>query len=98
MGRGGKDRGRRPRGACAGAVRVVCGVAAVGAVAALAAGTVALAIMGDTVRSFLSTDAVDVSAERHEATMESGRALAERIEAEGHRARAQRGRRAAPSR
>lgn len=82
MGRGGKDRGRGREGVRR-AVRVVCGVAAVGAVAALAAGTVALAIMGDTVRSFLSTDAVDVSAERHEATMEAGRALSERIEAEG---------------
>ena len=63
--------------------RVAAGVAAAGAVAALAAGTVALALMGDTVKSFLGTDAVDVSAERRDATMEAGRALAERIEAEG---------------
>ena len=63
--------------------RVALGVAAVGAVAALAAGTVAMALLGDTVKSFLGTDVVDVSAERREEVMASGRALAERVEAEG---------------
>ena len=42
-----------------------------------------MALMGDTVKSFLATDTVDVSAERRDSTMEAGRALAERIEAEG---------------
>ena len=63
--------------------RIALGVAAVGAVAALAAGTVAMALLGDTVKSFLGTDVVDVSAERREEVMASGRALAERVEAEG---------------
>ena len=63
--------------------RVLGGVAAVGTVAALAAGTAALALMGDTVKSFLGTDSVDVTSDEVEAVMEDGEALAERIEAEG---------------
>lgn len=62
------------------AAGVVVGVAAV---AALAAATVAMALLGDTVKSFLGTDVVDVAAERRDAVMASGRALAERVEAEG---------------
>ena len=63
--------------------RVALGVSAVGVIAALAAGTVALALLGDTVKSFLGTDVVDVTAEERDAVMATGRALAERIEAEG---------------
>ena len=63
--------------------RVAAGVAVVGAVAALMAGTVAVALLGDTVKSFLGTDVVDVTTEEREAVMASGRALAERVEAEG---------------
>ena len=82
MGRSWRDRGQRHVSARR-VARVAGGVAAAGAVVALAAATVAMALLGDTVKSFLGTDVVDVSAEEREATMESGRALAERIEAEG---------------
>ena len=63
--------------------KVVLGVAAVGAVAALAVGTAAMALLGDTVSSFLGTDVVDVTEEERAAVMEGGRGIAERVEAEG---------------
>lgn len=63
--------------------RVAAGVVAAAVVMALAAGTVALALLGDTVKSYLGTDVVDVTAEERETVMASGRALAERVEAEG---------------
>ena len=43
--------------------RVAAGVAAAAVVMALAAGTVALALLGDTVKSYLGTDVVDVTDE-----------------------------------
>lgn len=64
-------------------VRVVAGTGAVAVVVGLVAVNVAMALLGDTVESFLGTDVVDVSEEQHEATMAAGRALAERVEAEG---------------
>lgn len=63
--------------------RVAAGVAAVGVVGALAAATVAMAFFGDTVNSYLGLDRVNVTDEEREATMAAGRALAERVEAEG---------------
>ena len=63
--------------------RVAAGVAAVGVVGALAAATVAMALLGDTVNSYLGSDTVDATPEQREEAMEAGRALAERIEAEG---------------
>nr|WP_239471515.1 glycoside hydrolase family 3 protein [Olsenella profusa] len=63
--------------------RVVAGGVAVVAVAGLAAATVAMALLGDTVKSYLGTDVVDVTQEERDATMAAGRALAERVEAEG---------------
>lgn len=59
------------------------GVGAVAVVVGLVAANVAMALLGDTIESFLGSDVVDVSPEEHEATMEAGRALAERIEGEG---------------
>ena len=63
--------------------RVVAGALAVAVCAALAVGTAAMALLGDTVKSYLGTDVVNVSTEEREATMAAGRALAERVEAEG---------------
>ena len=63
--------------------RVAAGVAAVGVVGALAAATVAMALLGDTVNSYLGSDTVDATPEQREEAMGAGRALAERIEAEG---------------
>ena len=62
---------------------VVAGALAVAVCAALAVGTAAMALLGDTVKSYLGTDVVNVSTEEREATMAAGRALAERVEAEG---------------
>lgn len=64
-------------------VRVVACAGAVMAVGALVAANVAMALLGDTVDSFLGTDVVNVEPEERDATMEKGRALAERVEAEG---------------
>ena len=64
-------------------VRVVACAGAVVAVGALVAANVAMALLGDTVDSFLGTDVVNVEPEERDATMERGRALAERVEAEG---------------
>lgn len=76
-------RDKRSRSTLRRVARAAGGVVAVAAVAALAAGTAAMALMGDTVRSFLGTDVVDVSDERREEVMGDGRVLAERVEAEG---------------
>lgn len=62
---------------------VAAGVAVAGVVGALAAATVAMAFFGDTVSSYLGLDRVNVTDEEREATMAAGRALAERVEAEG---------------
>ena len=64
-------------------VRVVACAGAVVAVGALVAANVAMALLGDTVDSFLGTDVVNVEPEERDATMEKGRELAERVEAEG---------------
>lgn len=64
-------------------VKVVACAGAVMAVGALVAANVAMALLGDTVDSFLGTDVVNVEPEERDATMEKGRALAERVEAEG---------------
>ena len=64
-------------------MRVVACAGAVAAVGALVAANVAMALLGDTVDSFLGTDVVNVEPEERDATMERGRALAERVEAEG---------------
>ena len=63
--------------------RVVACAGAVVAVGALVAANVAMALLGDTVDSFLGTDVVNVEPEERDATMEKGRELAERVEAEG---------------
>lgn len=64
-------------------VRVLAGVIAAVVVLALVAATVAMALLGDTVKSYLGTDVVNVTDEQRDATMAAGRALAERVEAEG---------------
>ena len=64
-------------------VRVVACAGAVVALGALVAANVAMALLGDTVDSFLGTDVVNAEPEEREAVMEDGRALAERVEAEG---------------
>lgn len=72
---------RHPRARRVG--KVLAGVVAAFVVLALVAATVAMALLGDTVKSYLGTDVVNVTDEERDATMAAGRALAERIEAEG---------------
>ncbi len=59
--------------------RVLMGVGLV----ALIAGNVAMALMGDTVESYLSSDTVDATPDQVEAVEERSRALARRVEGEG---------------
>lgn len=64
-------------------VRVGGRVLAVAAVAGVVAANVAMALMGDTVESYLGSDKIDVSSEERESTMQAGEALSQRIEGEG---------------
>ena len=63
--------------------RVVAGVGAVAVLGALVAANAAIALLGDTMDSFLGTDVVHVTDEERASVMDDGRALAERIEGEG---------------
>ena len=83
--RGGRVSGKakKNRSTARRVARVAGGVLAGAVVVGLAAATVAMALLGDTVKSFLATDVVDVTEEEREATMSAGRALAERVEGEG---------------
>ena len=47
------------------------------------AANVAMALLGDTVESFLGSDVVDITPEEREATFEAGRSLAQRVQGEG---------------
>ena len=72
---------RRPTGK---QVLKVAGYVGAGAlVVAIAAANVAVALLGDTIDSYLSADSVEISAERKESIMADGRALARRVEGEG---------------
>lgn len=64
-------------------LRCLAVVGLVAVMAALVAGNVAMAVLGDTVESFLGSDVVDVTTEEREATFAKGRSLAERVEGEG---------------
>ena len=63
--------------------RVAAGVVALAVIGALAAGTAATVLLGDTMKSFLGTDVVEVTDRERESVMAAGRALAERVEAGG---------------
>ena len=64
-------------------VRVGSRVLAVVAVAGVVAANVAMALMGDTVESYLGGDKIEVTSEEKDATMRAGAQLAQRIEGEG---------------
>lgn len=64
-------------------VRVGGRVLAVAAVAGVVAANVAMAMMGDTVESYLGGDKIEVTSEEKDATMQAGAQLAQRIEGEG---------------
>ena len=64
-------------------VRVGGRVLAVAAVAGVVAANVAMAMMGDTVESYLGGDKIEVTSEEKDATMRAGAQLAQRIEGEG---------------
>lgn len=64
-------------------VRVGSRVLAVVAVAGVVAANVAMALMGDTVESYLGGDKIEVTSEEKDATMQDGVQLAQRIEGEG---------------
>lgn len=64
-------------------VRVGTRVLAVAAVAGVVAANVAMALMGDTVESYLGGDKIEVTSEEKDATMQAGAQLAQRIEGEG---------------
>lgn len=64
-------------------VRVGSRVLAVVAVAGVVAANVAMALMGDTVESYLGGDKIEVTSEEKDATMQAGAQLAQRIEGEG---------------
>ncbi len=65
------------------ALHVGSRVLAVAAVAGVVAANVAMALMGDTVESYLGGDKIQVTAEEKDATMQAGAQLAQRIEGEG---------------
>ena len=64
-------------------VRIGGRVLAVAAVAGVVAANVAMALMGDTVESYLGGDKIDVTADQKQATMEAGEQLSQRVEGEG---------------
>ena len=64
-------------------VRVGSRVLAVAAVVGVVAANVAMALMGDTVESYLGGDKIEVTSEEKDATMQAGAQLAQRIEGEG---------------
>lgn len=64
-------------------VRVGSRVLAVAAVVGVVAANVAMALMGDTVESYLGGDKIEVTSEEKGATMQAGAQLAQRIEGEG---------------
>ena len=64
-------------------VRVGSRVLAVAAVVGVVAANVAMALMGDTVESYLGGDKIEVTSEEKDATMRAGAQLAQRIEGEG---------------
>ena len=64
-------------------LHVAAAVGAVAVVGGLVAANVAMAVLGDTVESFLGSDVVDVTPEEREATFDTGRSLAQRVEGEG---------------
>ena len=81
----GKDGEKRARRRAMGrrVVRVGGRVLAVAAVAGVVAANVAMAMMGDTVESYLGGDKIEVTSEEKDATMQAGAQLAQRIEGEG---------------
>ncbi|WP_418836161.1 glycoside hydrolase family 3 protein [Paratractidigestivibacter faecalis] len=81
-GKNGEKRARR-RAMGRRVVRVGGRVLAVAAVAGVVAANVAMAMMGDTVESYLGGDKIEVTSEEKDATMQAGAQLAQRIEGEG---------------
>ena len=81
-GKDGKKRARR-RAMGRRVVRVGGRVLAVAVVAGVVAANVAMAMMGDTVESYLGGDKIEVTSEEKDATMQAGIQLAQRIEGEG---------------
>lgn len=81
-GQGGQKRVRR-RALGRRVVRVGSRVLAAAAVAGVVAANVAMAMMGDTVESYLGGDKIEVTSEEKDATMRAGAQLAQRIEGEG---------------
>ena len=81
----GKDGEKRARRRAMGrrVVRVGGRVLAVAAVAGVVAANVAMAMMGDTVESYLGGDKIEVTSEEKDATMQAGAQLAQRTEGEG---------------
>ena len=64
-------------------VRVGSRVLAVAAVVGVVAANVAMALMGDTIESYLGGDKIEITSEEKDATMQAGAQLAQRIEGEG---------------
>ena len=81
-GKNGEKRARR-RAMGRRVVRVGGRVLAVAAAAGVVAANVAMAMMGDTVESYLGGDKIEVTSEEKDATMQAGAQLAQRIEGEG---------------
>lgn len=84
-GTGEKNAGSRARRRAVGrrVVRIGGRVLAVAAVAGVVAANVAMALMGDTVESYLGGDKIDITSEERDSIMEAGSALSQRIEGEG---------------